>query len=272
MKPFNIFSNIKKQDYFSNDLEFISKDNRTLRSLNTITFEQMTKRHRVLFPDTFVKGKSVLDLGCCIGATGFWCLSAGASRYVGVETQKEYAEQGSLLLMKHFPKEKAELLHCSVEDFFEKNHEKFDIVCALGVMYAFVDYYSILKNIANTAKDSIVIESVYHYTQEVGVNFCGVQFKKNQGISMSDDFAYLSGKGTRISPNGLRFLMEDFGFHSEGLVYPEKITQSRDVFNITFPTVESDKYLMIFNRTGEPKTKSLSEDLSTKKEGKRIRW
>lgn len=268
-----VFSKIlKKQDYFANAPEFISRDNRTMRSFNTITMEQMTKRHRALFPDEFVKGKTVLDLGCCLGATGYWCLSAGASRFLGVETQKEYADTGASLLGKYFPKDKAQIIHSSIEDFLDKNEEKFDIVSILGVIYAFVDYYSLLKKIAARAKRSIVIESVYHYTRDLGVDFCGVQFKADQGISLADEFAYLRGKGTRISPNGLRFIMEDFGFKSDGLIYPEKILQSHDVFNVKFPTTESDKYLMIFNRVDGPKTKSLSEDLSSVKEGKRTEW
>lgn len=273
MKFTGVFSKIlKKQDYFANAPEFISRDNRTMRSFNTITMEQMTKRHRALFPDELVKGKTVLDLGCCLGATGYWCLSAGASKFVGVETQKVYAETGAALLSKHFPTDKARMIHSSIEDFLDTNEEHFDIVSILGVIYAFVDYYSLLKKIAAIAKKSVVIESVYHYTGDLGVDFCGVQFKADQGMSLADEFAYLRGKGTRISPNGLRFVMENFGFKSEGLIYPEKILQTRDVFNVKFPTTESDKYLMIFNRVDGLKTKSLSEDLSSAKEGKKTQW
>ena len=261
-----------KQDYFISAPEFITRDNRTQRKLNVITVEQMTKRHRALFPDDLVKGKSVLDLGCCLGATGYWCLSAGASRYVGVETQKEYAELGSTLLEKYYPKEKGKVLHSSVEDFLEKNMEKFDIICLLGVIYAFVDYYTLLKKVTEISNGTIIVESVYHNTTKLGVDFCGVQFKWDQGISLASDFAYLMGKGTRISPKGLIFVMEDFGFKTEGFIYPEKILKTRDVFNITFPTIDSDKYLLMFTRSGENIPKSLSQDLSSEQAGRKIDW
>ena len=78
--------------------EFVDEDNRQFRTHNPVTKEQMRNKHEVLFPEHLIKGKTVLDLGSCLGATGHWCLSHGAAHYTGVEVQKEYAALAAKLL------------------------------------------------------------------------------------------------------------------------------------------------------------------------------
>ena len=55
-----------------------------------VTIEFMNLRHSVMVPPEIIKGKTILDVGSCMGATGAWSLYHGAKDYTGVEIQKYY--------------------------------------------------------------------------------------------------------------------------------------------------------------------------------------
>jgi cyclopropane fatty-acyl-phospholipid synthase-like methyltransferase len=148
-------------DCFETAPEFVDEDNRQFRTHNPVSKEQMRNKHEVLFPEYLIKGKTILDLGSCLGATGHWCLSHGAAHYTGVEVQKEYTSLAAKLLEKYHPG-KSETLCMSLEQFFETNTKQYDVVALLGVLYVFVDYYSILKKLTDIAKEQLIFENLSH--------------------------------------------------------------------------------------------------------------
>jgi len=89
--------------------------------------------------------------------------------------------------------------------------ERYDIIAALGVLYAQVDYYSILEAMAARAREVIVIESSFD-EDKFGKDFMGVTFRYGQSITLADKHASLRGRGARISPRGYIFLMEGLGW------------------------------------------------------------
>lgn len=117
-------------------------------------------RHSLALPKSLVKGKRVLDLGCCIGGTGAWVLSAGASKYVGVELQTNFCQLACTNLSKYFSKTQWEIKETSFTDFFLTNCEKFDIVVAWGVLYHSIDYVETLNAFASVATEKIIIDSI----------------------------------------------------------------------------------------------------------------
>ena len=248
------------QDYFSNALDFIESDNRQHRSRSPVNIEYMTKKHRALFPDEYVHGKTVLDLGSCLGATGHWCLAAGASHYTGVEIQHTYVELSRELLSKYHQKESFSIVESAVETYCATISDQYDIVSALGIIYGLTDYYSFLRSIAARAKESIVIEGLYHHKEKCGDDFCGVQFLDAQSMNLADQQASALGRGTRISPNGLAWLMKEFGFGTGELLKPEPIITSVDVYNTGRRSKDLVRYMMRFTRT-EQYAESLSEKL-----------
>jgi hypothetical protein len=232
-------------DVFASAPEFLEWDNRQRRVSNPVSKELMEHKHEAMFPAELIAGKSILDLGCALGATGHWCLSQGAASYTGVEGQQEYARKAQELLERYHPG-KARIENVAIEDFLAKSTETFDIVSVLGVLYVFTDYYSILKAICAHAKERVVIESQYPFGKHFRPGFTGAQFLDNQDINMADQDASLSGRGTRISPLGLIFLMKDFGFESkEGQLYPKPISGT-DVYNSM--SVLGPRFLLRFNR------------------------
>ena len=140
--------------------EFIDLDNRTQRVRSPISKEQMHNKHEAALPPELVRGKRILDLGSCLGATGHWCLSHGASSYVGVEVQEEYVRLSRELLEKYHPG-KYEIVHTGIEEWLNGKHDTFDVVVLFGVIYVFVDYYSILKKVCASCDQTLVIESLY---------------------------------------------------------------------------------------------------------------
>lgn len=258
---------------FDDAPEFLDLDNRRTRTLSPVSKEQMEKKHAVLFPPEMVKGRTVLDLGCCLGATGLWCLSHGAAKYTGVEVQDFYADNAKLLLDKYYPGQ-AVIEKKTIEQWFKENTTMYDIVSILGVLYVFTDYYSILKNITSRAREAVMIEGLYPLGKLYDENFCGVQFITQQRINLAEEDASLIGRGTRLSPNGLKWIMREFEFAShEGLLFPEPMTSTRDVYQADPDSSEKDwsRYLLRFNRVANTRI-NLSTDLSRNKKGLRALW
>lgn len=239
---------------------------------NPVSKEQMENKHEVMLPPSILQGRTVLDLGCCLGATGHWSLSNGAVHYTGVEVQKTYADTARTLMAKYHP-HTATIVQTSIEDFLATNTKQYDIVVVLGVLYVFTDYYSILKKITDCARESVVIESLYPNRKIFNDDFCGVQFFNNQRINLADEEASLYGRGTRLSPKGLTWVMKEFAFESyEGLLVPKPINDGHDVYRITEdPKDEWLRFLLRFHRVAKAKI-NLSKDLQGAKKGGKASW
>ena len=82
--------------------EFIEVDNRKNRPIvvpspekngpgysYNINPEFMFERHKIMLPLDLIKGRTVLDIGGCIGASGDWCLANGAKHYTNIELHPE---------------------------------------------------------------------------------------------------------------------------------------------------------------------------------------
>lgn len=197
---------------FASAPEFIERDNRTRRTYNPVSAEQMEAKHEALLPESLVSGKSILDIGCGIAATGHWVLSRGATAYIGVEPQAEYASTAELLLEKYHPK-RSRIYTQSAQEYFSKDNEPADIVCLFGVLHAFTNPLSLLNAIAPHAKQSIVIEELY--ANHISPNFCGLEFAESEGMNLATQDASLIGRGVRISPKGLAFMLAEVGFVAE---------------------------------------------------------
>lgn len=254
--------------------EFVDEDNRRFRTTYIVSKEQMHNKHAVLLPEEIIRGKSVLDLGSCIGATGHWCLSNGATHYTGVEFQPEYAQTSERLLNKYHPG-KFTIQQMAIEAWLKQpNKPTYDVVCMLGVIYAFVDYFSILKHVTDITKSTLVIESKYPLICKKNPNFCGVALIDEQTINLATENGSMVGRGTRMTPKGLEWLMKAFGFTSkEGVIKPEPIVTAPDNYNrpleLLGPTY-SIRFLMRFTKT-DVIAESISENLQSGS-GKLMVW
>ncbi|GAB0175098.1 MAG: hypothetical protein HHAS10_09770 [Candidatus Altimarinota bacterium] len=241
---------------FDNYPGFYEEDNRKNRHVLRTTKELIEKKNTVVLPPELVRGKSVLDLGSCIGAMGQWALFYGAKSYTGVEIQESYAKTSRKLLAHHG--DKVRIIQSSLEKFLSTNTEKFDIVLCLGVIYVAIDYYSILRKISEICNDFTVIESFYPDNRLLDTNVPGVLFVNDHGINLSTHNASLMGRGSHISPSGLDFLMSGLGMTSEGdILQPMKIYQGIDSYRIR----GVGRYMKRYHQGKQKSLPSLSEKL-----------
>lgn len=150
---------------FFTKTQFITTDVRTRRPkdyMMPITAETMTARHQLWFAHSDLKGKRILDLGCCVGATGAWVLDSGADHYTGVDLQQDFVKLSEHNLGQHYPQEKWKIIKSDIIGFLKNCSEHFDVVVIAGSIYSMIDYYSVVKDICRIAKE-VIIESYHPY-------------------------------------------------------------------------------------------------------------
>lgn len=150
---------------FFSKSQFINTDVRTRRPrdyMMPITAETMTARHQLWFAKTDLVGKKILDLGCCVGATGAWVLDHGAAHYTGVDLQQDFVDQSTENLSVYYPPEKWKIVKSDIIGFLKNCTEQFDIIVIAGSIYSMIDYYSVVKDMCRIGKE-IIIESYHPY-------------------------------------------------------------------------------------------------------------
>ena len=143
--------------------EFITSDVRVKRPVDVsyrIDADFMTKRHEAMLPESLVEGKSVLDLGCAVAATGAWVLDHDAKFYAGVELQPKMAYDACVNLEKYFEPPRWKILEKSIEDVISLSPAGYDIIVVSGVIYVIVNYFGFIEKLTHIA-DCIVIESMH---------------------------------------------------------------------------------------------------------------
>jgi predicted RNA methylase len=148
----------------------------------------MEVRHQCLLPPDIIKNKSILDLGCCVGATGAWAMANGAASYCGVEYHKDLADIAKSNFEKSFPNSSVVIVNDSVENFFKTLDVKFDILIASGVMYAFYDPIPVLDLMIKSA-DTIIVESAHPYNNRT-LNDGTLTNTMFKSLKQTDDWEY----------------------------------------------------------------------------------
>ena len=157
-------------DLYSLHPHFIDSDPRKSRTKPyPVTAHFMQARHESIFKNIDFHSKRILDLGCCVGYTGAWALVSGATHYHGIEFSKELSEIACQNLSKSFDKSTWQITNSSVEDFLDSNHDKFDIVVAMGVAYSFKEPVSFIEKIL-TIGSAVIVESSHHKDTDVQLN------------------------------------------------------------------------------------------------------
>lgn len=223
-------------DTFQKYPNFIDSDIRINRNNNigyTITHDLMLARHQILLSKESIKDLSILDLGCCVAATGAWVLDNGASEYVGVELQKKFVDQSIKNLSQSFSQANWTIIESSLENFLDQNTQQYDVVFAGGIIYSSLYYQEIITKITKIAKKSIVIESIlpniiaqnlhpelYARMFSVPEFYPIVEYHDNRRGGM----VYEDGGNFKIScavpsVQALAILLEEFGFYLDPVSY-----------------------------------------------------
>lgn len=255
--------------FFEQYNEFVANDVRSSRGTTTVTSESMTKRCEALLPKWMVEGKTILDLGHCLGAFGHWALANGAKHYTGVDIQQSFCDKSKELLSSHWSNDKftiereetLEYLICSA-------HQSYDIVIASGIIHCYVNSIDFVEKLAAVAKEYVVIE-----TQEADETsgIPSIQFKIFNMVSDSIGSPY-AGWSSAIGYNALRAVMGENGFDVHGgRIHPKKIIGSHDAYNDEIEINTSDiyaapkRYMVRYKRTNRIIKSSLQYSIVSNK-------
>ena len=180
--------------------EFVNADNRARRPGLTLNEATLQQRHVLLLPPDLIRGKSVLDLGCCVGASGAWSMEHGAARYVGVEAQASYAASAKCLLARYA---EAAVCHESLEDYVARATDRFDVVLLAGVLHIFLDPAQTLRNIARLAAKTMVVDTFMPNLIDAGIlpsQAAIVQIANSEIMNLAGVDGNAVGLGNRVSP------------------------------------------------------------------------
>lgn len=208
--------------------EFVERDNRNGREHSRVTIESLYNRCVAFLPD--VKGKTILDFGCCVGAMGHWCLENGAKHYTGIEIQEEYAKTAIELLSAYHDSDSFLIKQMDIHKFLESNENFYDIIIFIGVIYVFVNTFEIVEKICKICNEQIVMDSlapVFDYN-----NHAIIEIIEKQKINNAADITQgLVGIGVRPSETAVQLIFSLYGFSNSERIIPELERSSPDPFN-----------------------------------------
>ena len=242
--------------------DFIDYDNRRLRTHHQTTKLSLFNKLKVQLPEWLIKDKTVLDLGSCLGAAGYYAIKTGAKEYIGVEAQTHYVDLSNSLLSKYCPQDSYKIIQQEVEDFLDEqiaNGVKYDVVLASGVIYCFLDIVNILKKITMVAKDVVVIDTINWPASIDSPEFGETIIKRQENMVYADDDLGppFEGVASRISFHALNIVMSTFAFTTnEGIILPEPMTDCdndayRDPWEFENGTSAPARYIVRYNRVKE---------------------
>ena len=225
---------------FTADHPWLLADNRRNRRYNTVTPGSLNAKCEASLPPALVRGRSVLDLGACVGHAGWWALRNGARFYCGVEAQPAYAQTALRLFAAHFAPGEYEIVQDDLIAYLKRDARRFDIVLLAGVTYGFVDPLYLLRLCAERAQ-TIVVDTWYPRTMrhpdDTYLEFIPAQLM----VLARDDVKHASGAGSRISPRGLDVVMANLGFDAEPVEVPP-IDDCDDVYNRPRPDSPASRF------------------------------
>jgi len=218
-------------NFFKKYPEFVDLDVRKLRPHGPISAESLDNRHAVMLPDVIVNDATILDLGSCLGATGHWVLSKGAKHYIGIELQTEQATISQTLMSKYWPDNKFEIYNQSIQEFLDdaiSKNKKYDIVVMIGIIYAFVDHYTLLKKVSQVCEKYIIIDSIYPASMldgKIATDAKIVELIVSQHINHHEERSVYRGMSGRPSPKALELMFDTLGFkNKEDLLFPKPLS------------------------------------------------
>ncbi len=236
------------KEFFENDQRFQKKTKWQSYEVSQNFFQ---KRHGVTLTPHLLKDAKVLDLGCYLGATGYWVLNHGAKNYTGIEILKENYNFATEHLSTHFDNSKWSLKHDEIHNFIKGCKEKYDIVIAWGVFNSFTDPILVLEDLFKLS-DCIFIDCaipMYHLDSfktkilngtmstdeyrikdlELGI----VQINPYSSMLQARAKIAETFQGTRISLGAIKMIAERFQFKLDTTADYELQKLCPDTYGIT---------------------------------------
>lgn len=251
---------------FEKTQEFIHADSRQRRDFMPINVNSLTTKCEALLPKDLIKGKSVLDLGSCLGAMGHWSLSHGAKYYHGIEIQDKFVTKSEVLLRQWG--EKAFIEQKSIEEALEQfAARQFDIVIAAGILQIFMAPQNILKLICKVCSDYIAIEASYPPSIRKGFissDSAILEFCKAACNSDEHDGQFV-GQTSILSPKATEWICNMYGFEAEHVNLTPTLTKDNIAYSHSLDDdVLPLRYFTRLHRIKETSKTTLEDIIKTK--------
>lgn len=216
--------------------DFINLDNRRLRTTNIVSAESLFNKFLVQLPADLIQGKTVLDLGSCLGAAGHWALTCGASHYTGVEVQPYYSDTSKMLLSQYWSSDQFQIEQQDITTYLNHCVDQgitYDYILVAGVLYGFLDVMSVLKSICQVSSNVVVIDSEDMPEFDPGkvglILLSPTLMIRAENADTKDSFRNTSASA---SPTAVDIIMSAQGFkQTEGRLRPVKLKNHIDPYN-----------------------------------------
>jgi SAM-dependent methyltransferase len=224
---------------FEKDIDFVNLDNRKNRKTNICSAESLYNKFLVQLPAKLIVGKTILDLGSCLGAAGHWALTHNAKHYTGVEIQDYYFDTSNQLLLRYWQSSQFKIIKEDIEKFLDNeiaNNKKYDYVIAAGITYGFLDVISLLKKIALVSKEHILIDT-FNTSNSNQSNAGTIIIKKTNMIKANANELFY-GYGSIVSLEAADIIMSTKSFYrDEPILMPKQLKKDIDPYctPIKFP-------------------------------------
>jgi SAM-dependent methyltransferase len=191
-------------EIFTADSPFVVRDNRRFRPVLPTTARTLNRRHSLLMPPRVLKGRTVLDLGCCLGATGYWALSLGAKGYHGVEHQRGYADEARRLFAG---KRNAKVVREDAVRYLARSTGRYGVVAIMGLLHGLYDPLFALWEAARRAERYLCFE-------DFGRRGSAPAMVANplSPMPVAGEAASTVGFGWEIGPKAMEAIMDFLGF------------------------------------------------------------
>ena len=186
-------------------------------TLDAVKDEKLLKRidgRRKLFmqplmDSDFLRGKSVLDVGCNSGYWSMLALEGGAAFVQGIEAMPELVEQAHWVFERYGVDAASYGFEVAdAYDFLAHTERKFDVILCLGFFYHINDPVRLLQLMANACTGFVIIDTLVHNAVEALVSVRPVT-KKGR-----DDMVESANIGLELvsSPKAIHWMAREAGF------------------------------------------------------------
>ena len=107
-----------------------------------------------------LKGKTVLDLGCCQGFWSFHASRAGAARCLGIDSSETFVNEArAIAVVSGIDNCEFRCRHLET-DAWDSEENRFDITLMLGLFYHLLDPIAVLRKAAAMTVETLVVDTV----------------------------------------------------------------------------------------------------------------
>ena len=194
--------------------EFLTLDKRSMdpagRQPYKVTQQYLQHKHRILLPPSLVKDRSILDVGSCLGATGWYSLSNDCRIYLGLEMQAWFCDRSKELLSAH-PRQDWQIANNSLQTYmtFDRNH--YDIIVAWGVLNGLYDPIPALEWMMKRS-DVVSLDLPIPHSATDELAHCSIDLNPNSSMIAAGEAASFVFTGSRIGLGAIQIVANLNGF------------------------------------------------------------